>query len=250
MPRKARELSPTGIYHIINRGINREAIFLDERDFSKYLSLLKRFSSEGSYEILAYCLMENHIHLLMNLHDDPPGIFIKKISVSYSAFFNRKYKRTGHLFQDRFKSIAVEDVRYLLTVVQYIHNNPEKAGVCSADKYKWSSFGEYVNSGTLVNTDYMLRIAGGRESFLYSGTDCTHSDMENMKFENRRKTDSEALSIIRSAIKEDDPRLLKCFNREYRDQAIRDILMQGVSAVQLARLTGINRSTIIRSSKD
>ncbi len=106
-------------------------------DYKYFLKLLRRFSEECNVTLVAYCLMENHVHLLVNdLHSNNISKFMQKIGVTYSGYYNRKYDRSGHLFQDRFRSETVEDERYLLTVFRYILNNPKKAGICPASSYR------------------------------------------------------------------------------------------------------------------
>lgn len=140
--------SKTGIYHIILRGINRQTIFEDDdEDAIKFLQTLKDYESKSGYEIYAYCLMGNHIHILIKEGQEKLGTAIKRIGVSYVYWYNSKYDRTGHLFQGRYKSEVVENDKYLLTVLRYIHQNPLKAGITKdIEEYKWSSYNEYVNN--------------------------------------------------------------------------------------------------------
>ena len=101
------------------------------------------FCGETEVKICAYCLMENHVHLLVC---DPKGhtpLMMKKLGVSYSQYFNRKYDRSGHLLQDLYKSEAIENNTYLLLVFRYIFNNPRMAGICEARNYPWSSYARY-----------------------------------------------------------------------------------------------------------
>ncbi len=138
MPRSARMKSKTGIYHVMLRGINRQDIFEDEEDYMKMLSclegLVKRRDENGQLQpplctIYAYCLMSNHIHLLVRERDNNLSEIVKRIGVVYAYYFNKKYGRYGHLFQDRFKSESVETSAYFLTLLRYIHQNPLKAGI-------------------------------------------------------------------------------------------------------------------------
>lgn len=250
MPRQARKKSRSGIYHIILRGIDRNLLFLCEQDFEKYLQTLKRFNADGQYEILAYCLMDNHIHLLMNFHDDLPGQYIQKVSVSYAGYFNKKYERTGHLFQNRFRSEAVEEEAYLLSAMRYIHRNPEKAGICAASQYRWSSYSEYAGENRIIDKKLLMGILGGVPAFL------DYMDMEDdckndfLEFEKRQLTDSEALRIVQELSGSDESRNLQALKKEKRNCIISKILARGVSARQLARLTGLNRKTINRVGKD
>ncbi len=145
MPRQARMFSDTGIYHIMIRGNEKRKIFLDDEDRRRFISTLFEKAPEENTDIYAYCLMSNHVHLL--LHDEYYNIarLMKRINVSFVYYFNKKYKRVGHLFQDRFKSEIVCNDDYLLAAVRYIHNNPVKAGlVNSPERYLWSSYNDYI----------------------------------------------------------------------------------------------------------
>lgn len=144
MPRKPRRKSSTSVYHVMTRGINRQTIFEDDRDKAKYLHILKKYKDEFDYQIYAYCLMDNHVHLLLKESEDANiSEIMKRISANYVFWYNKKYSRTGHLFQERFKSENVETSSYLRTVVRYIHQNPVKAGLASSVfQCKWTSINE------------------------------------------------------------------------------------------------------------
>jgi len=129
MPRMPRKPSGSGYYHVVSRGIGKQVLFEETEDYERYLETLRRFLPENSISLIAYCLMENHVHLLVHA-DSGLERAMKQIAVSYSYYFNAKYDRVGHLFQDRYMSEPVEDERYLLAAVRYIHNNPPKAGIC------------------------------------------------------------------------------------------------------------------------
>jgi len=134
--RGAREKSGSGIYHIMLRGINQQDIFEDDEDRQRFIKTLGRVKKETDIEIFAYCLMNNHIHLLIKEKNDEVSKIIKKIGTSYVYYFNWKNERSGHLFQDRYKSEVVESDEYLYTVIRYIHHNPVKAGLSGLADYK------------------------------------------------------------------------------------------------------------------
>ena len=159
MPRDVRKSSESGIYHIMLRGINRQDIFADEEDIQRLIETIIRFKDVSKYELFAYCIMSNHVHFLIRESGEPISNAIKRISSSYVYWYNKKYERCGHLFQERFKSEAVNSDEYFLTVLRYIHQNPIKAGM-SKDiaKYKWSSYIEYIEKATLTDTDFALNI--------------------------------------------------------------------------------------------
>ena len=145
MPRTARRLSKTGIYHVMVRGINRQDIFLDKVDRSMYLAKLSVVKERSDCQIYAYCLMVNHVHLLIAEGSETISQVMKRLGCAYVYWYNQKYERIGHLFQDRFRSEPIDSEAYLLTALRYIHQNPVKAGIASScDKFLWSSYHDYM----------------------------------------------------------------------------------------------------------
>ncbi|MCL2672285.1 MAG: transposase [Clostridiales bacterium] len=124
MPRTARRKSENGLYHVMLRGINQQQIFHDNEDNEKFLAVLKECKKVSEFELHAYCLMGNHVHLLLRTGKEELEQIFKRIGVRYVYWYNWKYKRTGHLFQDRYKSEPVENDEYYFTVLRYIHQNP------------------------------------------------------------------------------------------------------------------------------
>ncbi|WP_308211980.1 transposase [Neobacillus cucumis] len=120
MPRVARVKSWSGIYHVMLRGANRQEIFHEEEDCLTFLRILERYKIKSELKIFAWCLMGNHVHLLVKEGNEPLSTTMKRIGVSFVSYYNWKYQTNGHLFQGRFRSENVEDVRYILTVVSYI----------------------------------------------------------------------------------------------------------------------------------
>ncbi|MEA1940284.1 MAG: transposase [Candidatus Caldatribacteriota bacterium] len=145
MPRKARKLSSTNIYHVMIRGNRKQDIFLDDEDRFKFLKVLRKVKQKKEYTLYAYCVMNNHVHLLIKEKDEQLSQTMKRINVSYANYFNKKYRQVGHLFQDRFKSEPIEDDNYLLAVLSYIHNNPLNAFIVKKlEEYAWSSYCLYI----------------------------------------------------------------------------------------------------------
>ncbi len=157
--RKPRARSSSGIYHIILRGINRQSIFEDDEDRVKLIESFARYKEVSQCRIFAYCLMDNHIHILLQEVTEPISKMLQRVSSSYVIWYNRKHERCGHLFQERFRSEAVETNSYFLTVLRYIHQNPIKAKIVGdvAD-YRWSSYSEYLWGGGIVDKEYALNI--------------------------------------------------------------------------------------------
>jgi len=138
MPRKPR-IEKNGFYHVINRGVAKNSIYLDNDDFLKFLEILQDASQDYDFEVYSYCLMSNHYHLLMQIKKENLSIIMQKINSRYSVYFNHRYKRVGPLWQGRFKSWFVYDESYLQTLVRYIEFNPIKANITTKiGKYKWA----------------------------------------------------------------------------------------------------------------
>ncbi|MCQ2065838.1 MAG: transposase [Bacteroidaceae bacterium] len=153
MARKIREQSQNGVYHVMVRGIDRQEIFIDDYDRRMFLKILKDNiqipdkKDEGlkirAFRLFSYCLMSNHAHLLIQEIEQTSAQFMQRICTRYAMYFNAKYTRIGHLFQDRFRSEPCNDVGYFLTLVRYIHQNPVKAGICETpEQYAWNSWNE------------------------------------------------------------------------------------------------------------
>ena len=146
MPRQNRILSPTHIYHVMVRGNSGRDIFLDEDDKQKLLKILISKKKENEFILYAYCLMDNHFHLVLKEHKDNISHIMKRINTTYVVYFNKKYQLDGHLFQNRFKSEIVETDDYLLALIRYVHNNPLKARLVDFPlDYQWSSYSSYVD---------------------------------------------------------------------------------------------------------
>lgn len=148
MPRCARLKSPESIYHVMCRSISEILLFRDEDDKEYYLNLLSRYEERYKFSIYAYCLMDTHLHL----HIDPKGADISKImhstNTAYVRYYNKKYKRHGHVFQERFASKILGSEAYNLALSAYIHNNPSDISEYKdkVEQYKYSSYSIYLEA--------------------------------------------------------------------------------------------------------
>ncbi len=159
IPRTSRKLSESNIYHIVIKGNNSQVLFFDSKDYLFFLKEIKKAVDEYDCKILAYCVMSNHIHLLMKFkeHNTMSNVF-KSFGASFVPKYNYKHKRTGPLFNGRFYSSAVNDDAYLFMVLRYIHNNPVSANICNApSEYQWSSYNDYFSNseGKISDTDFI-----------------------------------------------------------------------------------------------
>ncbi|MCH9770447.1 MAG: transposase [Gammaproteobacteria bacterium] len=160
MSTRNRIYYPGAIYHIYTRGNNKKNIFHDDLDKKLMYRLLEKFSGKYNVNLYAFCLMSNHIHLLVEVSDVGIDKFMHSVCQRHSALFNKKYNQVGHLFQSRYNAILVDSENYFLKLVQYIHQNPVKAKLVSdAEQYYWSSHNIYLGKAQLkwVHTNVVLQ---------------------------------------------------------------------------------------------
>lgn len=252
MARTARERSNTGIYHVMLRGINKQTIFEDNEDRIRFLDTLARYKDDCLLELYSYCLMGNHVHLLMKEIVEPISKIIKRICSSYVYWYNAKYKRCGHLFQERFKSEAVEIDSYFLTVLRYIHQNPVKAKIVkTVEEYKWSSYKEYIEKPTLVSVDLGLNyFSADRLKAVSLFIEFMHQDNKDKCLDIAEKiilSDEEVREHIRK-FGISDPTSFQQLDKCKRDCALNRLKkIEGVTTRQIARITGISKSVVIRA---
>ena len=165
MPRPLRIEVAGGLYHVIVRGNERKAVFRDDGDREWYLARLAHYREKLGFRLLAYCLMDNHAHLAIETGNVPLSRIMAALQSSYTQYFNRRHDRVGHLFQGRYKAFLVEEDRYALALVRYIHENPVKARlVRRAEDYPWSSDRFYRRSRMpkWLDVDHVLRMLSRR----------------------------------------------------------------------------------------
>lgn len=251
MPRVAREKSETGIYHVMIRGINKQIIFQDDEDRYRFISTLKQYRDMNVYKVYSYCLMDNHVHMLLEEDEYDISSTMKKISSSYVFWYNKKYQRCGHLFQDRFKSEPVNSETYLLTVLRYIHRNPIKARMTSNLRdYKWSSYIEFINENTIVEKEFILDMFSNNKNNSIDVFEKYHTEMNEDTCldieDNKRLSDKE----IKSILNENDINFneITSFDKVSRDEMLRELKkINGSSIRQISRITGISKNIVARA---
>lgn len=149
MARKPRLEYPGATYHVCTRGDNKEAIFLSDKDYLIFLQNLYRYKEKWHFKLFSYCLMTNHLHLLIKVDKTPLSKIMHSVNSSYVKYFNRTHQKKGHLFQNRYKAVVVETDAHLLEATRYIHLNPVVAGIIDEPiKYTWSSYHLYCSNTT------------------------------------------------------------------------------------------------------
>jgi len=264
MPRHSRKSSKTGIYHIMLRGNERKDIFIDEEDKGKFIKIIFKKKANENFKLYAYCIMGNHIHLVIQEQKETISQIIKRIATSYVYYFNNKYKRVGHLFQDRYKSETIEDEAYLLSAIRYIHNNPEKANIAKKEKYKWSSYSSYTD--ILDDHSEIPEIKDILEMFSLD-IEKALKEFKNYSNKDEKENFLEMKETIKSEINEVNANeylngYLKSKNLKKEDMKKRehmkqkeDLILQlkkrsNLSDRKIAILIGVNRETVRKLSEE
>lgn len=249
MPRQERKKSESKIYHIMLRGVNQQQILQDKEDNQKFIEVLKVCKAISEFKLYAYCLMGNHIHLLIKEEKEPLEQIFKRIGSRYVYWYNVKYQRVGHLFQDRFKSEPVNDEKYFLTVLRYIHQNPVKAGIVkTCGEYKFSSYLDYINYNSFIDYDFVYELLSADEFEKFNNQKNDDLCLELKEQVSIRLTDEDAKQIIE---KKTGCKTVEEFQRlqlNKQKMALIYFREKGMSIRQISRLTGISKGKIERLS--
>lgn len=176
MPRKPRIEFKGALYHIINRGNNRQTIFFNRSDYKEFLNCLKLVQQRCPFILYGYVLMLNHFHLIIETINDPISRIMRVLLTRYAKFYNFKHKRIGHVFQGRYRAILCQKDRYLLELVRYIHLNPLRANlVKDISEWEWSSHPTYLGG----KNEIQLNIP---EVLSYFGNDANLSQRKYLEF--------------------------------------------------------------------
>lgn len=248
MPRLARRIGASGFYHITIRGNGHQILFESDADRQFFLKLLERYGQQYGIEYLAWCLMDNHIHLLMLDPSFNQSKALHDIGGVYAAYFNRSYDHVGSVFQSRFTNIPIETDNQLLQTMRYIHQNPLKPGLSQSLDYRWSSYDEYIHGGTITSTNRILEMLGGIEEFREY---CSQYDEETRLMIDRatsgRLTDSEAVERAKQILGEELFLKLSRLAKRDRDDCLKALSQYGLNISQIARITGIGRFIVQRA---
>ncbi|HEY5561357.1 MAG TPA: transposase [Clostridiaceae bacterium] len=227
MPRIARIKRIDAIYHIMSRSISELSLFKDKKDKDKYLYLMSKYKFIFQFKVYAYCLMTTHVHLEIDCCGADISKIMKSINQSYVAYYNKKYNRHGHLFQDRFNSKIVNSIDYLLTLSSYIHNNSRNINKYEKNiaSYSYSSLGTYVgkqpNKYGIITTEYILSFFSKNNDRINSYFDFVNnhkaSEKPSFEFVNQGSTSKNERQLI---IRDCDSKTVIEFLSKYTDRPI------------------------------
>ena len=252
MTRTKRFEGESGMHHVYARGVGRCIIFEDDEDRREFVGLLGRYLCTDELSLHAWCLMDNHYHLLTDCHKSDIEMLstaMRNLNSLYAGFFNKRHGRVGHLFQDRFKSEPVDTDEYFLSLLRYIHQNPMKAGLVPSCAYPWSSFNGYLTSPWLVDNEPAASLFDGVEEF-ERFHDIMEVDARCGRLErsgNRSVADEELIELAREVLGSKRLESVAGMGRAARDEALRSLKQAHFTLRQVERLTGVPKSVVARA---
>ena len=248
MPRLARRVSSSGYYHVILKGNGKRVLFEMDSDKKKFLKLLERYGEKHDIKYLAWCLMDNHVHLLLLDSSCNMSKAMHDICGQFAKYYNHVNDHVGRVFQNRYTSYAIENENYLLDVMRYIHQNPLRAGISQTLDYPWSSYDDYIRGGWITSTDLILDILGGIDGFRVF---CSQIDEDVLRKIERvirgRMTDSEALELAKHILGDELFAKFDRLGKQDRNECLCVLYEHGIPEMQIARITGIGRGIVQRA---
>ena len=246
--RTARTCGESGIYHVVSRGVGQQIIFETDADKRRYLTTLQSLMDDSSGSLLAWCLMENHVHLLVSQQLDELSSTMRRLNSGYALYFNLVHDRCGHLFQGRFRSEPVDTDEYLMTVIRYIHQNPWKAGMTTSCHYEWSSFGLYASGRVPSGADAVMGAFGSLDAFLaFHNQENFAASCIDVAPRRPRVDDDAALEIALGLFGDAGLGELKTLPKEKRDASLARMKEDGLTVRQIQRLTGVSLGVISKA---
>ena len=250
MPHTARKRSESTFYHVVTKGDGGQIIFESDADRRRYLEILEKAVGDHDVELHAFCLMDNHVHLLVRDNGKALSAFMKQLDETYAMYFRKLTGRVGHVFQRRYWSEPVETEEHYLAALRYIHANPEPAGICAAKDYKWSSYAAFAGKAkapTFVTTDFALSLlgdarqfaafqkVGGRSALPFPGS-ALH----------RHLTSDELVQIANELLGREALATIRRMKPRERAALLEKLVDAGFTDGEIGRVTGLGKSSIQR----
>lgn len=252
MPRKSRKSSKSNFYHVIVQGINKNYIFEKREDKEKYRNLIKKKLEESNIVVLAYCIMGNHTHFLIySEKSEYLSKYMQRLNTTYSQFYNRKNKRVGYVFKDRYNSQEILNIKHLYNCLRYIHNNPVKAGiVINEEEYEYSSYNEFIVKRCIINDESIK---------LLFGTLTNYKEFFDLIHNNASENDNDFIDVKEKNIEDFIFQTEKKYNKSIRDiiknkEILKKIIKEArvqtnVTIRELAEILDVSKSTVGKYSK-
>lgn len=247
MPHTQRKLGESGFYHIVAKGDGAQIIFESDKDRIRYLDTLEQAVHEHGIRLHAYCLMDNHVHLLAQDEKREISAFMKQLSETYAMYSAKVTGRVGRVFQRPFWSEPIETDSHFLCTIRYIHANPESAGICKTQDYPWSSYRAHLSESSFVEVGFARAMLGDVrrfEAFSTSGG-CYAKPFKGSKLR-RHHSHDELVNIAITLIGRETLNGMKALSPSARQPLIALLREHGFSGSEIARITGLGDNAVRR----
>lgn len=249
MPRIARKEYKEGVFHIMVQGINREKIFYKNEHKQKYLKLISKKSKEHEIQLISYCIMENHAHMIIQIKETKElTSFMKRVNTSYAIYYNQREKRVGYLFRNRFKSYKIYSQDYLAKCIKYIHMNPVKAGIVKQEEqYEYSSYNQYIKKEGIVTNELIEKVFKDKSEYIKEFLKIEYrEDLFKDMEEKERKEEKDIQKEIEKFLQEEKIELEELKKNKILIKKLYQRLKEHTTQTELAKRIGISRPKITR----
>lgn len=247
MPRTKRKQSETDIYHVTIRGIGKRILFENDSDRERFLYYLSFQKDKRPFDIYAWCLMTNHVHLLFKTEYSDLTKTMHGLCTAYANYYNAAHQHVGPVFQQRFSSIPVESDAHLFAAIRYIHLNPIDIGA-DIETYPWSSYQEYFGHEGICETHPIMEAFESVAQFkAFHDEELGKDYLMDLSGYRMRIPDDKAISLAKERLGETFSESIPNMEKPLRDESIRRLYALGLSCRQIGRLTGIGAGIIQRA---
>lgn len=249
MPRAARKKVKNAVYHVLMRGVDKHAMLRTEEDYQYFMSLLRRCKAECDMEIYGWCLLNDHVHLVVRERGDDMAGFFRHLCTAYACHYNMQRKRAGRVFQDRYRTDILETNEDVVRVLRHIYHEPVRLGLCEKpENYSFSGLSECMLhvSHPIQNMAYVLSMTD--VSALCKQPDAQQDALiMDIMPQEKKLTDKEAEKIMKKVAHAKKLMELPVMTRKMRDAWLRRLRREGMSVSQITRLTGLGRNIVNRA---
>lgn len=185
----SRTLYSKGFFHVMTQGLNKEYIFKENYYKDKYIKLIKKYAEVYNIMLVAYCIMDNHAHLLIFTEEvKQMSLFMQNVNSKFAIYYNKDISRVGYVFRGRYNSQYIKDKKYLLNCLNYIHMNPVKANMISRPgDYRYSTYNDYIDKRGIVNDNILTKVFGCKDNYLDIFLNISNKEFEIMDIDREDK---------------------------------------------------------------
>ena len=253
MPRKPRSLQKGNFFHVIAQGYEKKSIFSKDQFKSEYLKLMLREKSKFDIKLLTYCIMDNHVHILLYCErTDEMSKYMKSVNTQYAIYYNKMQNRVGYVFRDRFLSEPIQSKNHLYSCVAYIHYNPVVAGIIrKPEDYYYSSYNDFLSKSGIADDNTIEKLFGGTDGYfeLFHFIHLEAGKGFDLKPDTPRVTLKKAEAIISQLLRKLSISELKNENYEVQKRCFKRLLQEGVTIYHIEKILKVDHRKVKRMIK-